>query len=571
MSTPTRDGLVPWPQDLADHYRAQGFWRDEPLWAAIWRAADDHPDDVAVVDGDTRLSYRELIQRADGVARRLLDLGIAADDRVVVQLPNSWHFAVFTLGCLRAGVIPVMALPAHRRFELEYLARHAEAVAVVVPDSHRGFDHQDLGDQLKEAVDSVRSVIVAGVAGDHNVSLDALCELPDDPDALRLAFDSADISPDAVAVFLLSGGTTGLPKLIPRSHNDYAYNLVATTATAEMDAGSVYLVVLPAGHNFPLACPGFLGALALGARVVMLPSPEPEKAFAAIQSHGVTHVAAVPAVVQRWIDYEAEHRTGRLGSLSVLQVGGSRLVDELAARVTPVLGCRLQQVFGMAEGLINTTRLDDPHDVIVQTQGRPVSSGDEVRVVDEEGRILPAGEHGVLETRGPYTLLGYYRAPEHNKRSFTEDGWYITGDIVELRPDGNLIVQGRNKDMINRAGEKVSGEEVENLIYRLDAVEMVAAVAMPDSDLGERVCAYVMVREHSESLTLAQVQDVMREAGVAAFKLPEVLVLIDEMPMTKIGKIDKKALREDLAERGPLAPGSAVDARSAASFASGLS
>jgi 2,3-dihydroxybenzoate-AMP ligase len=394
------------------------------------------------------------------------------------------------------------------------------------------------------------------------VSLDALCELPDDPDALRFAFDSADISPDAVAVFLLSGGTTGLPKLIPRSHNDYSYNLVATTSTAEMDADSVYLVALPAGHNFPLACPGFLGALALGAEVVMLPSPEPEKAFSAIEREGVTHVALVPAVVQRWIDYEAEHRTGRLGSLSVLQVGGSRLVDELAERVTPVLGCRLQQVFGMAEGLINTTRLDDPHDVIVQTQGRPVSRGDHVRVVDEEGNILPVGRRGILQTKGPYTLLGYYRAEDHNRRSFTEDGWYITGDIVELRTDGNIVVQGRDKDMINRAGEKVSGEEVENLIYRLDSVEMVAAVAMPDPDLGERVCAYVTVRGRASAVTLDQVQGVMRDAGVAAFKLPEVLVLVDRMPLTKIGKIDKKALREDLAERGAMVPGTAVDARS---------
>ena len=560
MSTPTRDGLVPWPENLAEQYRAEGFWRDELLWAAVWRAADTQPGKIAVVDGDTRLSYMELVQRADGVARRLLDLGVMPDDRVVVQLPNSWQFVVFALGCLRAGVIPVMALPAHRRFELEYLARHSEAVAVVVPDAHRGFDHQELGDQLAEAVESVRLVIVAGVAGDHNESLDALCEIPSRPDILRLEFDSSNVSPDAVAVFLLSGGTTGLPKLIPRSHNDYAYNLVATTATAEMDGDSVYLVILPAGHNFPLACPGFLGALALGATVVMHGSPEPEKAFAAIEREGVTHVAAVPAVVQRWIDYESEHRTGRLKSLSVLQVGGSRLVDELAERVTPVLGCRLQQVFGMAEGLINVTRLDDPHDVTIRTQGRPVSPGDRVRVVDEAGHVLPVGHRGVLQTKGPYTLLGYYRAEDHNQRSFTEDGWYITGDIVELRPDGNLIVQGRDKDMINRAGEKVSGEEVENLIYRLESVDMVAAVAMPDTELGERVCAYVTVRGSAE-ITLVEVQEVMRDAGVAAFKLPEVLVLIDQMPLTKIGKIDKKALREDLADRGPLAPGSTVNAR----------
>jgi 2,3-dihydroxybenzoate-AMP ligase len=282
--------------------------------------------------------------------------------------------------------------------------------------------------------------------------------------------------------------------------------------------------------------------------VVTVASPEPGKVFELIRAEGVTITAVVPAVAQRWIDYQERAGTEPPPSLEVLQVGGSRLADELAIKVRPVLGATLQQVFGMAEGLINMTRLDDDDLIITTTQGRPVSEADEVRVVDEAGEALPVGSTGVLLTRGPYTPRGYFRAEEHNARSFTPDGWYVSGDIVELRPDGYLTVRGRDKDMINRAGEKVSGEEVENFVYQFDQVALAAAVAMPDAQLGERVCVYVELKPGGV-LELDEIRSRMHEAGVAAYKLPERLVVIDGLPLTKIGKIDKKLLREDIVRR----------------------
>ncbi|MCG7415549.1 MULTISPECIES: (2,3-dihydroxybenzoyl)adenylate synthase [Microbacterium] len=554
-STTTTEGVVPWPTDLAAQYREAGYWKDELLTAPIWRMAARRPDDIALVDGETRIGYAEMCRRADALGARLRELGFETDDRVVVQLPNTWEFVIFTLGCLRAGIIPVMALPAHRRHELEYLAEHSEAVAMVVPDILRDFDHQALAKAIRDAVPSVRDIIVLGDAHADAIDLRGLCALPADHEDPAATLDALPISPDAVALFLLSGGTTGLPKLIPRSHNDYRYNAEVANEAARFDDSTNYLVTLPASHNFPLACPGLLGTFLAGGTVVMLQSPEPSRAFATIEAQRVTHVAAVPAVVQRWIDYEEAERTGQLATLRVVQVGGSRLVDELAARVKPVLGATLQQVFGMAEGLLNMTRLDDPEPIVIGTQGRPVSPGDMVRIVDEDGDPVPLGGRGVLHTQGPYTLRGYYKAADHNKRSFAPDGWYITGDIVELREDGNLVVQGRDKDLINRAGEKISGEEVENLLYRHPGIEMNAAVAIPDPALGERVCVYATLREGVQ-IELDDLRRLMRDAGVAAYKLPEVLVIIDSMPLTKVGKIDKKALREDLTRRGALEPGS---------------
>ena len=555
MTTPISDHVVPWPPEAVERYVAAGYWAGVPIGDVVRASAERAPRRVALVDpaAGVRLDYAELVERADACAVRLRRLGLAAGDRVVVQLGNGWEFVVLTLACLRAGVVPVMALPAHRRSELGHLATHAEATAIAVPDRLRDFDHQALAHELADGVRAVTGgpwhVLVAGDdVAPGSVSLRELCGPAEDRDADRRALDADRPDPRSVAVFLLSGGTTGLPKLIARTHDDYAYNARASAAVAAIDADAVYLVTLPAGHNFPLACPGILGTLTAGGTVVMLGSPEPARAFATIAAQRVTHTAVVPAVAVRWLEHAEAHGAAGLATLRVLQVGGARLADELARRVGPVLGARLQQVFGMAEGLLNYTRLDDPDDVVCTTQGRPVSPADEVRLVDELDRDVPPGEPGSLLTRGPYTPRGYYRAPEQNARAFTADGWYRSGDVCRFTVGGNLVVEGRDKDMINRAGEKISAEEVENLVYRLPAVGQVAAVAMPDPVLGERVCVYVVARPGA-AVTLDDVRAALADAGVARFKVPERLVVVDALPATKVGKIDKGALRADIARR----------------------
>jgi|HubBroStandDraft_1064217.scaffolds.fasta_scaffold11855_4 2,3-dihydroxybenzoate-AMP ligase len=549
MITPIADGTVSWPEELAREYENAGWWRGQALGTELAAAADTRQATTALVDGATRLSYASVMARADALATRLTDgLGLQRGDRVVVQLPNCWQFVVLTLGCLRAGIVPVMALPAHRQHELAYLCEHSEARALAVPGVLRDFDHQEMAERLRAGSSSLRHIMVAGPDARHT-DLTALCAEPNQAAADRPRWDAVPPGARDVAVFLLSGGTTGPPKLIARTHNDYSYNARASAELCRLGEGTVYLVTLPASHNFPLACPGILGTLLAGGRVVLLASPEPQAGFAAVEREGVTISAVVPAVAQRWLAHAAEHGNRQLGTLEVLQVGGARLADELARQVRPVLGATLQQVFGMAEGLLNYTRLDDPDTVICGTQGRPLSPGDEVRIVDGDGHDLPDGEPGALLTRGPYTPRGYYGAPEQNARAFTPDGWYASGDVVRRRPDGNLVVEGRDKDMINRGGEKVSAEEVENLVYRMPGIAQVAAVAAPDAELGERVCLFVVPRPGSD-ITLDAIRDGMATAGVARFKWPERLEIVAELPVTKVGKLDKKALREILAVPG---------------------
>ncbi|MFE0472836.1 (2,3-dihydroxybenzoyl)adenylate synthase [Streptomyces sp. NPDC058947] len=526
------DGWVPWPEEAAQRYRAEGFWEGRPLDRLLRDRAETDPGRVALVDGEgARWTYAELDARADRQAAGLRRLGIAAGDRVVVQLPNTDAFVVLFFALLRAGAVPVLTLPAHRESELVHVAETAGARALAIPDTHDHFDHRTLARAVRKAVPSVEHVLVAGDAAEFT----ALDGVDADPVPLPVP------DPSDVAVLLLSGGTTGKPKLIPRTHDDYAYNVRASARICGFDSSTVYLVVLPTAHNFALACPGLLGTLLVGGTVVLSPTPSPEDAFALIERERVTVTAVVPPIALLWLD-AVEWEEADLSSLRLLQVGGSKLGAEPASRVSPALGCALQQVFGMAEGLLNYTRLDDPPELVAHTQGRPMSPADEIRVVDENGHDVPPGATGELLTRGPYTLRGYYRAPAHNARSFTDDGYYRTGDLVRVLPSGHLVVEGRAKDQINRGGDKISAEELENHLLAHPAVHDAAVVGMPDATMGERTCAYLVPRGPAVPPTQRELAAFLTERGVAAYKLPDRVEVTDVFPRTSVGKIDKKEL-----------------------------
>ena len=546
---PSQSGTVPWPQEYVARYIAKGYWEGRSIGEHILAAADAAPDVVAIVDGELRLTYRELAERADAAASRLRAIGLRGDDRMVVQLPNGWEFVVLILACLRLGVIPVMALPAHRRHELSYLVAQSQARAIAVPDTIKGFDYQAMASDIAAAADSVAHVLVSGTdIQSGSVDLRALCAPTEDPAAVRSELDGRPPASRSVAIFLLSGGTTGMPKLIARTHDDYAYGAKQCARVSRFGPGTVYLAVLPMGHNFTLGGPGIIGTLMSGGRVVIASSPAPGKAFTTIERERVTAAAVVPAVAQRWMEFRESDQRHDISSLEILQVGGAKLADYLASRIGPALRCIVQQGYGMAEGLICITRGDDSDEVLHHTQGRPICPDDELLVVDDQGQPVPLDVPGVLLTRGPYTPRGYYRAEEHNARSFMPDGWYRTGDIVRLRPDGNLVVEGRDKDMINCGGEKVSAEEVENLAYQVEGAARVAAVAMPDPVLGEGVCLYV-VPHQGMTVELDDFLTTMDRIGVARFKMPKRVVLVGSLPVTNIGKIDKNALRKDIQRR----------------------
>src|SRR5712692_9135865 len=494
MSAAKFDGMVPWPDEAAAHYVARGHWRGVAIGGVFDESVRQNADREAIIDGERRVTYRELGRMVDRIGIHFATRGISSGNRVVFQLPNCLECAVAYFACLKVGAIPITCLPAHRHTEIEHLARFTGAYAWLTPADHRRFDHVAMAEELRGSLPAMRELIVVGERAGPRMT--RFADLLADRVEERVSVASlARLKPDArmPAVFQLSGGSTGLPKVIPRTHNDYLYNSYLLSSKSGYDRDGVALVAIPMLHNFPLAGavqPGLL----LGGKVVLAQGPEPETIFGLVERERVTWICAVPAIVVSWLN-DPRLKRADLSSLKSLAVGGARLNPEPARRVLEEIGPVLTQVYGMAEGLCSTTRRDDPEEVIVETQGRPVSEADEFKIVDEQFNEVAPGELGELLTRGPYTIRGYYRAPEHNRTAFTQDGFYRTGDMVRLHPSGNFIVEGRNKDLINRGGEKISAEEIENLIITHPAVLNTAVVAMPDPLMGERACAYVVLRE----------------------------------------------------------------------------
>lgn len=529
-----------YPEEFAERYRAAGYWTSETFGEFLPARAARFTGHTAVVGHDTtgswrRITYRELDDISARIASGLADLGVRTGDRVVLQLPNIVEYTEALFAVFRLGALPVFALPAHRASEIGYFCRFSDAAAYVIADEHGGFDYRVLARQITSETENPPAVVVAGEAEEFT----ALGSLRDREPAPIAESDS-----ESVAFLQLSGGTTGTSKLIPRTHADYLYSVRESAAICGVDENTRMLVALPAAHNFPMSSPGILGVLHAGGTVVLAPDPSPDTAFALIESERVTMASLVPPLAQAWLSARA--RTGRdLSSLEVLQVGGAKFPAEAAKRVRPELGCTLQQVFGMAEGLVDYTRLDDDEDTIVTTQGRPISPDDEIRIVDDAGDPVPVGTAGHLLTRGPYTIRGYYDAPEHNSTAFTPDGFYRTGDIVRLTGHGYLVVEGRAKDQINRGGEKIAAEEVENHLIAHPAVLDAAVVSMPDEYLGERTCAFV-VAEGEAPKTLA-LKEFLRKRGMAEYKIPDKVRFVDAFPVTGVGKISRNELRRALA------------------------
>lgn len=528
----------------ADLYREKGLWRGVPFGEAFERSAADHGDRTAASDGTRRLTYRELRSASRSVATSLARRGLCDGAAVVFQMPNVLELVVAYVACLEVGAVPVACLPHHREAEIIALATLSGARGWIFPDRFRDFDYRAMATRIAKALPEMRERIVLGAPGPGMTSFEALAsEASDDALVARHAPAAS-----AIACLQLSGGTTGIPKLIARTHDDYLYNSLAFAAASGFGRDDVLLVAIPAAHNFPLACPGIQGALLLGARTVLASSPSADVVFPIIERERVTWIPAVPATLMQWTE-RARTTKHDLSSIRAIYVGGQKLNPEPARAAMQVFGAVVRQVFGMAEGLLCCTRPGDDVELHAETQGRPVSELDEIRIVDDDGCDVPPGEMGELLCRGPYTIGGYYRAEAHNAKVFTPDGFYKSGDIVRLHPSGNIVVEGRKKDLINRGGEKISAEEVENLLLKHHAIANVAVVAMPDPMLGERACACVVLREGS-TLTLAEITRFLHEdERIAAFKIPERLEIFDELPITGVGKISKRDLRGTVAAR----------------------
>jgi 2,3-dihydroxybenzoate-AMP ligase len=533
-------GVVPFPPEFASRYRAKGYWEDRSI-ATVWEEmCGRYASRIAVIDGDAAISYEALNRAASNLALNLFDLGIRPRDRLVLQLPNRLHFVYLYLALQKIGAIPVMALPAHRHMEISQFVRQADAVGYVAADKARDFDFRVLARRLQSEQPQLQHAIFLGDAAEFT-SLEELTVRPASRDPREL--EKIAIDPTDPALLLLSGGTTGIPKLIPRTHNDYVYNSRMAGSVTGIDDGSVLLDVLPISHNLPLACPGLQGFIFRGATVVLSTDLSPEAIFGLVEKYRVTHIHVVPALLIRWLADPATSRFD-LSSLRVIQSGGQRLQPETRVKCEQLIpSVTVQENFGMAEGMLMFVRLDDPVEVRRETVGRPICPDDEIMLLDDDDNIVPFGDVGELCCRGPYTLRGYYAAEDHNRRAFTPDGFYRSGDLMRQHPSGNYMVEGRKKDLINRGGEKISAEEIENLILSHPAVQNVACVPVPDPVLGERMCA-CLVLNPGNRLSFEELIAFLETREMARIKLPERLLILSELPLSNFGKVSKKKLSE---------------------------
>jgi len=521
--------------------RAKGYWQDQTLAQEFAAVFAKYADRVAIIDRGNPYTYAQIDTVSDRLALNLLSLGLKPLDPVVLQLPNVVEFVFLYFALQKIGAIPIAALSTHRHTEVSQFVSISKATTCVYPESQGDFQFGPMVKRVADESQSLKFRIVLGNPGPGEHSLAELIERA--PTLAKSALADIKIDPTDPAIFQLSGGTTGVPKLIPRTHNDYAYNSKTAAPVCGVCRDSVLLLVLPIAHNLPLACPGIQGYFFNGAKVVLSTSTRPEDMFALVQAHKVTHIKVVPALLIRLINSPVIGNFD-LSSVQVIQSGGQRMQPEVRLRTKQLIpSVTMQENFGMSEGMLFFVHLDDPEEVRMETCGRPICADDEVLLLDDEGREVAPGEVGELTCRGPYTLRGYFGVPEYNARQFTPDGFYRSGDLMRLHPSGNYVVEGRKKDLINRGGEKISAEEIENLILMHPAVQNVACVAMPDPAMGEKTCACVIPRS-GKTLTLKELVEFLNAKEIAKFKLPERLELLTEFPVSTFGKVSKKSLVE---------------------------
>jgi 2,3-dihydroxybenzoate-AMP ligase len=527
-------GVVPFPPDFARRYREKGYWQDQSLAEEFRVCFERYSDRVFLVDGERQYTYRRLDELSDNLARNLLALGLKPLDRVVPTLPNVAEFVILYFALQKIGAIPIAALATHRFAEIHQFVALSGATACVYPERQGDFEFEPMIRRVKEANPSLKFCL----------PLSRLKSLIEEPATLpRSKLREIRIDPTDPCIFQLSGGTTGIPKLIPRTHNDYAYNSKTAAPVCGVTQDSVLLLALPIAHNLPLACPGIQGYFFQGGKVVLSASTRPDEIFKLMERHRATHLKVVPALLIRLIN-DPSIGEYDLSSVKLIQSGGQRMQPEVRLKTHQLIpSCFVQENFGMSEGMLFFVRLDDPQEVKLETCGRPICPDDEVKLLDDEDREVPDGEVGELTCRGPYTLRGYFGVPEYNARQFTRDGFYRSGDLMRRHPSGNYVVEGRKKDLINRGGEKISAEEIENLILSHPAVQNVACVPVPDPSLGEKMCACLVLR-NNQSLSFEDLVEYLKGKEIAKFKLPESMLICDDFPVSTFGKVSKKTLSE---------------------------
>lgn len=539
-------GVVYQSRERLQAYVDAGVLTRETLVSAFAGAVRSYPQRTALSEVDWSCSYAELDVLTDKAASAFLRLGLEPLDRVLFQLPNTKELIVAVLGCLKAGLIPICTLAAHRQIEIGYLGRHASARAHIVPANDPRFDFIAFATEMRQQIPSLGITIATkgnpASLDERAHSLEALIAAEDAIEAKRRIAAIAH-DPFQVALFQLSGGTTDVPKIIPRFHNEYLYTLRTVIDFHGFDETLVAYTPNPMLHNAPMACV-WGPAIFFGGEVAISPSLDAAAVGPLLTQRKPNWMILPPVVLLRlkeagWLD-RVDFAKAKWGFSVTSAVQRFR---------TLVGGAPAWPLFGMTEGLLAYCNAADSDEARHTTVGRPLSSHDEVKILEPGSeREIADGEIGELAVRGPCTISGYYDAEDRNKVAFTSDGFYRSGDLMRIKVIGDrryLVFEGRLKDVVSRGGEKINCEEIERVAANHPAIMSIAVVAMPDRTYGERACAFV-IPSPGKTLTIPELGAFLEKQGLAKFKWPERIELVGEFPLTSSGKLSKPKLREHI-------------------------
>ena len=543
----TLEGFIPYDSEAAERYEKKRWWLGITLGDMLDKAADLYPRKEALIGSGRRYTYSQLRRQTDTMACRLLRAGFKPGDRVLLQLPNWPEFVISYFALQKAGLIMVLLTVNHSAAEITHLTELTQPSGWILPDRYRQTDFLPLIKQIQETNPALDKIVLAGSQiPEGYIGLDDLIQ-PGlmDPD-IQALLEEVRPNPRDVCQILPSGGTTGLPKGAPRTHNDYLCNVEYKSRAWHINVGDTCLVATTVGHNLALlVC--ITGPLFHGATIVILDSTYPRDFCQTVQDEKITCAGLVPTLISRIVNYEnlADYD---LSSLRKIYVGAANSPPDLVQNVEDKIGARYINAFGMVEGPCCQTRPDDPIEIRSQSIGQPVCPYDEIITVDLKGNPTPPSQEGELVARGPGIFTGYFRNPRANEGAFTPDGYFRTGDLAVIDENGTVRITGRVKDIIIRGGENIGAQEVEELISSHPSVEYVAVVGMPDPDLGEQVCAYIKPVKGA-SLDDEAIIAHLKQIGASKKFFPARIEFVEEIPLTAAGKADKKILKKDIEKR----------------------
>jgi 2,3-dihydroxybenzoate-AMP ligase len=537
-------GFEPYKKEDVERYVKYRWWLGLTWGDMFDKATDLYPRKEALVDDTARFTYRELREKVDRLAIGFMGLGIKERDFVLLQLPN-WHEFIFAFFALqKIGAIVVLLVARHGLSEINYLSSLTHPVAWIGPDHYKNTEYLAMVQQAMKENKELRHLV--SVRSPENTAFTPLEGLIEGSELTKSSLEAlAARRPDPmeVSIILPTGGTTGLPKAVPRTHNDYIASVEYHTRAWEVTCNDTMLTAAPVSHAQAIHnCVG--GAFFHCAKYVLTDSTDAADICKVIEREKVTAFPTVPALVHRIVSME-NLKDYDLSSLTRIYAGGAPSTPELVKSVYEKVGCKFVNALGSSEGPAAMSRLDADLETICNTVGEKDCPYAQVKIVDQDLQELPPNKEGELITKGPNIFNGYFKSEEENRNVFTQDGFFRTGDLAKIDESGIITITGRIKETILRGGETLSAIGIERLVSSHPAVADVAVIGMPDKALGERICAYVKLKD-GESLSLEELVAYLRGIGASVLQLPERLELIDSIPLTKVGKADKKVLKEDI-------------------------